>query len=505
MKQENDMADNPKLVEILRKHRQAMLNNDGDFEARFKSVAEHKNIDGILLEWVITAVKYGTPQKILEINKTSGSKVEKASALEQYKNETQHELIQVRGEAINSVSQAYAGDALDCLSDALLKKGGSVLPVVLLLVVALGAGVLAGPKIMLNRANSAYTLKQYDQAIEIYSLLLKFNSSSNDALLGRANAYYTLEQYAQAIPGYSALLALDAANAAALTGRANSYYMLEQYTQAIPDYSALLALGNNNDALFKRANCYYALGQYTQAIPDYSALLALGNNDDALFKRANCYYELGQYSEAVTDFDTFILHKPTDGNAYYMRGVASYVMEWNDLYNILVRTQAEFVHEYPRLTFRNVGEHALTYFNGALERKPTLTEPYDVLVYYWRARAYYDILNYYSALEDIDAYLAKVPADAGAFQIRGECYYQRGDYARARDALTKVIAVQSDNALAYMYRGFAFHRQSFFDQAISDYNSAMRLDFRLTYLIERRRDRARGGHINGGLFWLGDF
>lgn len=60
-----------------------------------------------------------------------------------------------------------------------------------------------------NAGNSAFSLAQYDKAVEFYSYSLAADPNFSNAVLNRANAYFYLVQYKNAIDEYRTYLALE--------------------------------------------------------------------------------------------------------------------------------------------------------------------------------------------------------------------------------------------------------------------------------------------------------
>ncbi|MBE9201537.1 MULTISPECIES: serine/threonine-protein kinase [unclassified Nodularia (in: cyanobacteria)] len=98
----------------------------------------------------------------------------------------------------------------------------------------------------------------------------------------------------------------------------------------------------------------------------------------------------------------------------------------------------------------------------------------------------YQAGNYEAAIEDFTQVIALDSENALAYNKRGNAYYQLGDYQQAKIDTSKAIELNPQNAGAYYDRGFAFYELGKYKEAISDYTKAIELNPRNAYAYHGR-------------------
>ena len=66
--------------------------------------------------------------------------------------------------------------------------------------------------------------------------------------------------------------------------------------------------------------------------------------------------------------------------------------------------------------------------------------------------------------------------DAATYYNRGEAYSYKGDYDQAITNFNQAIRLDPANAVAYNSRGYAYNEKGDYDQAITDYTQAISID-----------------------------
>jgi len=96
--------------------------------------------------------------------------------------------------------------------------------------------------------------------------------------------------------------------------------------------------------------------------------------------------------------------------------------------------------------------------------------------YFDRARAYFGLKLYASAIDDLTQDLKRKPDDAEALENRGLAYFAVDDYGRAIDDFGKVIDLRPSSASALRERCFARAVTGrHLDDALEDCNKALKL------------------------------
>ena len=84
--------------------------------------------------------------------------------------------------------------------------------------------------------------------------------------------------------------------------------------------------------------------------------------------------------------------------------------------------------------------------------------------------------NVDQAIQDYTNMLEVNPNDAEVWWMRGNAYWENGDYNHALQDYNQAIQVDPNYALAYLGRGNVYVRQGAYDQAVQDYNAAIDIE-----------------------------
>ena len=142
------------------------------------------------------------------------------------------------------------------------------------------AAATAGPDIeaIYAGANAHAKAGEYDQAIEQYDQVIRFDPNHINALNNRGNAYLAKGAYEEAIADFDKAIALKPDFATAYCNRGNAFQGRGEYDRAIRDYGVALQLKPDMDvALDNRAKAYDRKGMHDQARKDHAAAVAMRN------------------------------------------------------------------------------------------------------------------------------------------------------------------------------------------------------------------------------------
>ncbi|MEA3317105.1 MAG: tetratricopeptide repeat protein, partial [Bacteroidota bacterium] len=127
-------------------------------------------------------------------------------------------------------------------------------------------------------ANVLFKAKKYDDAQNVCSNIIKFDSKCKDAYWIRSKTFKEKFEYSKAIDDLSKIIVLDKNNEKAYFTRGTYYQEFNQHQSAINDFSKVLSLNNKNClAYYKRAKSNEEITQYKKAISDYKTYLSLVN------------------------------------------------------------------------------------------------------------------------------------------------------------------------------------------------------------------------------------
>jgi tetratricopeptide (TPR) repeat protein len=288
--------------------------------------------------------------------------------------------------------------------------------------------------------------------------------------------------------------------------RAVALQGLGQIERAMSDYDRMIARKPNDvRAFLNRGMIFTRLGKFGQAIADFDSALALApENPLALMERGNAYGKTGEFARALADLNRAIALSPANARAYVMRGV-SYGHQGKNQ-----RARADYdaaltinPRNYDALTDRAAidqksgnNHEAIKDLTAAID---LLDNDNDALAHYNRGVAYFALNRYGQALADYDA----------AIELDG-----RADYAYGNRCLTRIVMGQDvvkamqdcDKAIelnpnavdGHNIRGFVNLKLGRFEQALGDYNAALKLDPNSPHaLYGRGLARVKAGDARG--------
>lgn len=104
-------------------------------------------------------------------------------------------------------------------------------------------------------------------------------------------------------------------------------------------------------------------------------------------------------------------------------------------------------------------------------------KPKDIKTIFNRGRAYEELNQVDQAIKDFEAVLKEDPNHTSALlSMARNFHYRLEDYENSVFYLDKVIALDGNNARAYLMRGKSHQKLANLNEAMSDYNSAINID-----------------------------
>jgi tetratricopeptide (TPR) repeat protein len=279
-----------------------------------------------------------------------------------------------------------------------------------------------------NLGNANLNKGNYDRAIENYTRAIKLNLKDTESYVNRgvAKTKKSVPNYEGAIQDYTETIKLKEDYAAAYYNRGN----------------ANKVLGKDENAKLDYAKAYYYWGKahsnsdnYQEAIKHLNKSIALNSDYAAYYARGNAKQKGGDYEGAIRDYREVINRKPDYAEAYFSLGV---------------------VHIH--LDNRKV---AIGHFQKAIKRKPELAE-----AYYNLGATRYHFGDYKVAIDHFDkAIKLKEPA------IYAKAYKARGD---AKKALEDADA-KWDFFVAHYHWGNEAYKRAQYQEAIKNFDTTLKL------------------------------
>lgn len=135
---------------------------------------------------------------------------------------------------------------------------------------------------------------------------LRQKSQLERVLLRRGNAFMELKQFEEATNDFSAVIKLNPKIAGYYDNRLTALRELGRYREALADANQSIRLASNSSFAFRsRGLVYDAMGKPREAIDDFSKALSLSPNDTGLLiDRGKLLAKAGRERQAIDDFSS---------------------------------------------------------------------------------------------------------------------------------------------------------------------------------------------------------
>jgi serine/threonine protein kinase len=257
---------------------------------------------------------------------------------------------------------------------------------------------------------------RYQEALEVYNLILQHDPNNIYARLNRGDALINLKQYTGAIEAFDHVLTLDPRNIHALNLKGMAYGRSKRYKEAIAAYDQ--AIGINpafKDAHNNKGVALHALGKYSAAIAAYDQAIAIDPRYSlAYLNKGIALDATWRTHDAIRAYDLAIQHNPWNIDAY-----------------------------------KNKAKTILLF--GKLEDRVAAIAVYEQMIQ----------LNL---------------ADSEAFIDMGNVYVVLKQAQNALRAFDQAIRVSPNNSVAYYNKGIVLEGIELYDQAVAAFTKAGELN-----------------------------
>ena len=313
------------------------------------------------------------------------------------------------------------------------------------------AGVLFGPKLysehQVKTAKESLEKKQYSEAVTALKSANSVYGKNPEVHFLLGKAYMGKKEYNKAIESYEKAINLDRTFKADAGEDISKAYLEKgkealkkrDYPKAVNDFkdafnhNPQLSKSEEPESLFYQGIlAQYGGRRYKIAVDLYTKSLNKKPDADVYISRALCYVAMGNYKEAKSDFDNALKSDP-DKKEEVQEGI----------------------------------KQALKQATSNLAKKI-------------RSKVYDDAIR---EIEQLQAIFKKV--DPNLIKLKGACYMEKGkqaylrrNYEEAEKSLTEAISLFPENPESYFYRGETYYSLGKWDEAIKDYQKAMKLDLK---------------------------
>jgi tetratricopeptide (TPR) repeat protein len=329
----------------------------------------------------------------------------------------------------------------------------------------------------------------------------------------RAQAFTDLGRRDKAISDYDDSLTIldkligpDISEPADLFQRAVALQGLGRIDRALATYTEVLQRDPNEvQALINRGTILSGAGKYGQAIADFdNAIRLMPDNVLAYMERGNAYGQTGEFARSLADLNKAISLSPSNAQTYVMRGVSlghqgknqRALADYSTALSINPRNVDALTDRAAISELQGDNDKAVKDLTTAIS---LLDNDNDSLAHYNRGVAYFAMQQYDKALAD---YTAAIEIDGKMDVAYGNRCLTRvllgRELAKASDDCDKAIELNPNGQNLYNVRGFVDLKLGRNDQALADYNTALKLDPNSPHaLYGRGLAKKRRGDVDG--------
>ncbi|PSL27452.1 tetratricopeptide repeat protein [Dyadobacter jiangsuensis] len=393
---------------------------------------------------------------------------------------------------------------------------------------------------LMSKADQAFTSRDYETALELYTEADKRNQKNQyDDLfpsrrLIRINKIITQQKdaelireygikaeiatkrrnYAEAISFYYKLLEQKPDSVALtaivkeLTPKANikaeydERYTAGDYKELVREYDRIIKKEkDNSDWYFGRGRCYIKLGDTKAAMKDFSKSIELDiANLPALLARADLYKEQSNYPKAITDYSAYLNIDPNNAEVFAQRAVLR--IRTNNHKNAdedLTRSitlnpeQPQYFFDRGHLRYElGMFQPAVDDFTNVIKLSPTHS-----IAYFWRGMAYVGLTDYGQAGADFtkakenklpDNYTLKADSVGNNFYAKGFTANQEERYADAVPLFNEALSINPLDRYSLYERGRAYLALTEYPKALDDLTATLELNPQYNAAYHRRAE-----------------
>jgi tetratricopeptide (TPR) repeat protein len=218
-----------------------------------------------------------------------------------------------------------------------------------------------------TEARKYYDAKRYDEAIRIYSDIIRSDPGQHAAYNWRSIVYTRKGQHALSLEDARRTVQLAPTNATYRFNLGYDYYLAHRDDEALAEFDQAEKHGFKDESLFSyRAAVKLRKGLDNEAIAD--ATEALRRNPKATLAsgvRARAYYRTEKYKEALEDYAAYLLVNTADNMSTAEAGYSYFKLGMKEE---ALRTAHKLMEMEPRLAVNFGGDQALGIYDRDMRR-----------------------------------------------------------------------------------------------------------------------------------------
>lgn len=256
---------------------------------------------------------------------------------------------------------------------------------------------------------------QFDEALKVYTQVLKLKSNFPEALHNRGIIYGKKGRHTNAIQDFDEAIRIRTNYEAAYFNRGIAHLIKGNTTQAISDLTAAIHLNANHEAAyFNRGMAYKAKNQIEKAISDFTEAIRIKPDYSiAYHQRGILKRKQNKVNEAIADFTKAIRHQAKFAEAHYYRGLAYKAKDdWVaaiDDYTRAIKLRSNYFEAF---NSRGIAKKMNNDLQGAIKdyRQAKKIKPDDPYSYNNLGSVYYQMKEYKKAEDNWEIALTKDPS-----------------------------------------------------------------------------------------------
>ncbi len=247
---------------------------------------------------------------------------------------------------------------------------------------------------------------------------------------------------------------------------------------------AILLAPTLSDAYWHRHLLFLVQSNKQSALEDLTCLLKNNKNHFGAYRsRANLLTRRGDISSAIFALSQAISLRPDDPESYFLRAelhekrgeIESAIANYATVTKLDPGNLEAFKRQAMHKFNKGLWSQAVQHFTALIHRAPN-----DTSARIHRSRAFYSMGRFTEALQDLSAAIHLEPSQSEAYCHRACLLRDHHPQQALKDFSVSLLLDDSpDNVQAYVHRGVLYTQMKSFDEALADFESALRLDHNL--------------------------
>lgn len=179
----------------------------------------------------------------------------------------------------------------------------------------------------LEKGNSLFDEKKYEEAIKVFEGILQQEPEAYIINLNIGHCYFQMEKYDKALEYYQKVLDRQPENKNAMLGLGNAYLNMGKKEEALAWYSKIKFEDIDDPiVLYNMGNSFYESSMYEESLKYYERAVKLQDDFlDARYRLGLAYITLGKNEEALREFETYLKYDAESERAAQVKGFIEYL------------------------------------------------------------------------------------------------------------------------------------------------------------------------------------